>query len=109
MMNNIITMRKLLTSKSDAKVLRKLKQLNIGVHYGSNAILGSKWTIGCHEPTLEWVRNVRKNIANIDETCKRFGFEKSWLDKRLKLELDWTRHFGVGPTGGIILDPWGDD
>lgn len=101
-MNEIITMRKLLAAKNDAKVLRKLQQLNIGVSYQIlGGICGSKWTIGATEPTLEWVKIVRKNIHIIDDFCNLIETE-SWLDIRLTLQLDWSRHFGTCPTGPMM-------
>lgn len=96
-----VTMRELLASKRDAKVLKKLLQLNVGVSYKTNGILGSKWTIGCCEPTLEWVQWVRLHVADIDQEAKTFGLI-NWLDTKLSLKLDWTRHFANCPTGPML-------
>lgn len=97
----MITMRILLATKKDSAILRKLRQLNIGVSYTTNDIFGSKWTIGSHEPTIDWIQKIRNEVETIDENAKRFGWI-SWLDRPITLQLDWTRHFGDCPTGPMI-------
>ena len=109
-MKNIITMRKLLATKRDGAILKKLQQLNVGVSYDSSrSILGSRWTIGSIEPTLEWVQWVRAHQKYIDEMAAIFGWQ-SWLDRRIRLELNWMTTFGYrkghsegSPTGP--MDP----
>ena len=78
------TMRELLLSgMSDKQILNYLRGLHVGVkHEFLLGISGSMWTIGSTEPTLEWVKNVRKEMNLIDE----ISFFGSWLDRKLRQE-----------------------
>jgi hypothetical protein len=79
------TMRKLLSSgMSDKQILNYLRGLHTGVKYDHLlGINGSIWTIGSTEPTLEWVKNVRKDMDLIDKLSEFSFFKESWLDREL--------------------------
>jgi hypothetical protein len=81
------TMRELLLSgMSDKQILNYLRGLHVGVkHDFLLGISGSIWTIGSTEPTLEWVKNVRKEMDFIDEINFSY-FSESWLDRKLRQE-----------------------
>lgn len=83
-------------TKKPGAILRKLNQLNIGL---SNSVYGgwaSKWSIGYHKPALEDIVTLKKLIEE-DSTllCNA-------VDHKIKLQLDWSRHFGSCPTGPMM-------
>lgn len=103
-MKKIVTMRSLLSEKTDRQVLNTLRGLHVGIstcgQYGRFQIAGSMWTISSSEPTIEFVKSTRANLVEIAEEHKRFSLifpslgGTCWLDMPLIQHNNWMRKFG---------------